>query len=188
MAAFGLLTLGELTWAARLGLVAAVLAAAAGLRTARVLASVPEDDRIQYPYDVAQRGRRLAWTSLLAALGLAGFAFAPDLVASSLGETGLIVVGAAALVGPPVALMVAIWTVDGISLRTGLEEPGDPLVGAVVSMTLALLLAALTAVTGWTIAFALIAAFGGLVPSLFALWGTTRIHRALDDLASRPVA
>lgn len=186
--AFALLTVGRLTWAGRIGLLAAVLVTLAGLRTSRVLGEVPEDERIGYPYDVRQRGRRLAWTGLLAAAGLAGFVLAPGAVESNLGQSGLIVVGAAALLAPPVALMVTLWTVDGISLRSGDEEPGDPLIGAVGSMVLGLVLAALAAVTGWTVSFALIAAFGGLVPSLFGLWAALRIHRALEEPVARPIA
>lgn len=185
--AFGLLILAFTAWAAYAGVASALILAAAGLRLARALAEMPEAERIRYPYHVRQRGRRLAWISLFAALGLAAFAAWGDVAGLSIaiGPRLAILAAAAGILGPPMALMVVVWTADGISLRTRLEEPGDPLVAAAASLALALALALLAAVTQWSISFSLLVAFGGLLPSLFVLWSLIRIGDSIQ--ATRPV-
>lgn len=67
--AFGLLTFALTSWATITGIAAALLLAIAGVRLSGALSSTPEDEQIEYPYHVAQRGRRLALASLLAAGG-----------------------------------------------------------------------------------------------------------------------
>lgn len=177
--AFGLLVFALLDLATYAALVAGVLFVVGGFRLSGALDEVPEDERIRYPYHLAQRGRRLAWTSLIGVVGLAGWALAGEAVAASAGLTALIVLGSAALLAPAMALMLIVWTVDGIALHAGVQEPGDPLVAATISLTLALLLAVVTAVSGYGVSFAMLAALGGLLPSLFVLWSLQRIRASL---------
>lgn len=186
--AFALLVFAQVTWSVFAGLAASLVLVVGGFRVAEAMDEVPEDERLRYPYHLAQRGRRLAWVSLLAAIGLTGYTIGPQLVASMLGPLGLIAVGAMALLGPSMAIMLAVWAVDGISLRSGREEPGDPIVGATVSLTLALVLAALTATTGFGVSFALLATFGGLVPCAFLVWSLWRIRGALASPLADPRA
>lgn len=189
--AFGLLTFGQVTLATYAGLAAAILYTAAGGRLSRGLGQPAEEERINYPFAAAQRGRRLAYVSLAATIGIAGYTFAAPFVFALLGPTGLIVAGAAAFLAPPFVVMLAIWTTDGISLRSGLEAPGDPLVGATLGLGLALILAVIGATTQYDPSFVLLAAFGGLVPSVFTLWSLARLDKALDQVharRSRPAA
>jgi hypothetical protein len=178
--AFGLLTAGQLDLATYAGLAGAVLYALAGLRIDRALADRDAEDRIDYPFPLGQRGRRLASTALVAAIGIAGFTFAAPVSVALLGDLGLILAGAGALLAPPMVVMVAIWTADGLSLRSGHEAPGDPLIGAAGALALALVLAVVTATTQFQASFVLLAAFGGLVPALFTLWSLIRLDQALD--------
>lgn len=188
IAAFALVMFAWTTFAVYAGAASALLLLVGGLSVSRALAEVPEDERIRYPYHVRQRGRRLAWVSLLAGLGLGAFALWGDVagISAALGPRLAILVAAAAFLGIPTTVLVVVWTVDGISLRTGLEQPGDPLVGAAASLTLALALAFVSAVTQWSTSFAVLVAFGGLVPAAFALWSLVRIGDALG--AARPAA
>lgn len=179
--AFGLLAFAMLDLAVFAGLAASLVVAVAGGRVAAAMREVPEDERIRYPFDLAQRGQRLAWTSLIAAIGIAGYGLAPGAVEASLGPVLLVFVGAAALLAPAMAVMLLVWTADGLSLRTGREEPGDPLVAASASMAVALALALVTATTGYDVGFALIVALGGLVPCLFVAWSLQRIGAAMRD-------
>jgi len=61
-------------------------------------------------------------------------------------------------------------------LRAGREEPGDPLVAAAVSLIVALLLALVTATTGYGASLPVLVALGGLAPSLFAAWSVVRLR------------
>lgn len=177
--AFGLLVLAWLDLAAYAGLAASLLFVVGGFRLSGAMEAVPANERIRYPYHLAQRGRRLAWTALIGTVGLAGWAILGDVVAPWLGLTAVIVLGAAGLLAPAMILMLIVWTVDGIALHTGREEPGDPLVAATVSMTVVLLLAVVTTVTGYDVSFAILAALGGLLPTLFVLWALQRIRASL---------
>lgn len=183
--AFGVLTVGQLQAAAYVGLAAAVLFAGAGFRISASFADGAASDAIDYPFDVGQRGRRLGYTGIAAALGIAGFTFAAPFSLALLGHLGLILAGAAALLAPPMVVMLTIWTADGLSLRSGREAPGDPLIGATGALGIALLLAVLTAVTQLQVDFVFLAAFGGLVPTAFTLWSLVRLDRALG---ARPAA
>jgi hypothetical protein len=73
-------------------------------------------------------------------------------------------------------VVLAVWAADGLSLRAGREEPGDPLVAATVSLIVALLLALVTATTGDGVSLPVLVALGGLAPSLFAAWSVVRLR------------
>lgn len=184
----GLLVYGRLEWAAAVGAVGALLLAGAGARVTSALKALPDGRRIDYPYDAAQRGRRLAWTALVTTLGLTGFGLVPELAQSLVGPRLFVLVGGAALLGPVVTLTMALWTIDGIALSVGGQRPADPLIGATGSLGLSLVLAVGATTAGWPVSTVLLAAFAGLVPCLFLLWSIARLDRLLEQPLARPVS
>lgn len=183
LAGFGLLLFGRLEQAIPVGVLAGLVTTLAGLRISRAVSEDPERT-IDYPYDAKQRGHRLALAGLVTAVCIGAFGMAPDWLATTLGPAAYTLVGGLALLGPVLVVTMAVWAVDGIALWGGLEEPADPLVGAVGSMVIALVLAVLTSTTGVTVGFGLLVALGGVVPSLFILWSLAKLSSTLSSTAA----
>lgn len=173
--AFSLLVAGQTNLAAYAGLAAGLVVAVAGVRVATLLGRLPEDDRIAYPYDGAQRGRRLAAAGLLTALGLAGFVIAPGFSISLLGNFHVLL-GGLAILGPPLTVALLVWTVDGLALALDSQGPSLPLVGAAASLGLALAVAVGAATTGLSTGVATLAGLGGVLPAVLVLAGLRRLE------------
>lgn len=181
LAGFALLALDLIDLAVLVGVATSLVFAVAGLRVSSALSDRAEDERIDYPYHVAQRGRRLAASALVTAAGLAGYGFAPRALEASMGALVLVLAGGAAFLGPVLTVVLALWVIDGVALVAGPGGVQLPLTGAALSLTAGLALALGAATAGFPANLLVLALLGGVVPAAFLLWGTKRLASSLDE-------